>query len=693
MKMVFDREGLLYGGDYNPEQWLEYPEILEKDIAYMKKAHINTVTMGIFAWSSLEPEEGKYDFSWMEERIRTLYENGISVILATPSGSRPKWLADNYPEVRRVNAERQRELYGFRHNHCYTSPAYRAKVREIDAGLARRFGSHPGVIGWHFSNEFGGECHCPLCQQAFQVWLKEKYGTIGDLNRKWMTTFWSHTYQNFEQIESPSPIGEPFLHALNLDWKRFVTHQTMDFAKWEIESLRLCGARQPVTTNMMTDFEGLNYYKFADVVDFVSWDSYPDWHEGDDREAALDTAMQHDIMRCIKNQPFYLLESCPSGTNWQKISKLKTPGLLEAASLQALAHGSESVLYFQIRQSRGSFEKFHGAVIDHYGGTDTRVFRETQQIGAVMESLSEIQGSRTKAQAAVLYDWENRWAVNDAAGVRNLDKKYKEAVNKSYRGFRRQGINVDVIDMERPLDGYRIVAAPMLYLFREGIEKKLRDFVAGGGTLVMTYWSGIVDDTDLCFLGGTPHGLMDVMGLRSEEIDALFDGETNIAAPSQKNPMGFTRTYRCENYSDLVRTGSAETLLVYENHFYADRPALTVNTFEKGKAYYICADMEQDFYDDFYGKLVKGCKVEPVLSGWEQQSGLLAASRESEEAVYIFLQNFSRDSVPMPSLDADMEVLYGERSQKNGSIDAYGTVVLKKKRGRKEEFSYNGICN
>ena len=209
----------------------------------------------------------------------------------------------------------------------------------------------------------------------------------------------------------------------------------------------------------------------------------------------------------------------------------------------------------------------------------------------------------------------------------------------------------------------------------------------------MTYWSGIVDDTDLCFLGGTPHGLMDVMGLRSEEIDALFDGETNIAAPSQKNPMGFTRTYRCENYSDLVRTGSAETLLVYENHFYADRPALTVNTFEKGKAYYICADMEQDFYDDFYGKLVKGCKVEPVLSGWEQQSGLLAASRESEEAVYIFLQNFSRDSVPMPSLDADMEVLYGERSQKNGSIDAYGTVVLKKKRGRKEEFSYNGICN
>lgn len=548
-------------------------------------------------------------------------------------------------------------------------------VRRIDTELAKRFGRHPGVIGWHISNEFGGECHCPFCQQAFREWLREKYGTIENLNRKWMTAFWSHTYQSFEQVESPSPKGEPFLHALNLDWNRFVTHQTVDFAKWEIASLRRSGADQPVTTNMMTDFEGLNYYKFADILDFISWDSYPEWHEGDDREAALDTAMQHDIMRCIKNQPFYLLESCPSGTNWQKLSKLKTPGLLEAASLQAVAHGSESVLYFQIRQSRGSYEKFHGAVIDHYGGNDTRVFGEVRQVGAVMEKLAQVQGSGTRAQAAVIYDWENRWAVHDAAGVRNINKLYKETVNKSYRGLKRQGINVDMIDMECTLDTYRIVAAPMLYLFRAGIEKKLRKFVEDGGLLVMTYWSGIVDDTDLCFLGGVPHGLMDVMGLRSEEIDALFDGEMNEVWPVQGNSMDFTKTYRCEHYSDLVKTEGAEALLVYGNHFYAGRPALTVHSYGKGKAYYVCADVEQEFYDDFYGKLMEEAGMKPILSNWDPKSRLLAASRVTEDAEYIFVQNFDKTPGQLPRLETGVEVLYGEES---GNIDAYGTVVLRR---------------
>ncbi len=671
----FNSGKIFYGGDYNPEQWLENKDILKKDIDYMKEAHINVVTMGIFAWSSLESEEDSFNFDWMEERINTLYENGISVILATPSGSRPKWLAEKYPEVLRVNADRTRNLYGFRHNHCYTSVQYRNKVRNIDKKLAEKFGNHPGVIAWHISNEFGGECHCPLCQQAFREWLQKKYVTIDNLNKKWMTTFWSHTYQNFNQIESPSPKGEPYLHALNLDWRRFVTDQTKDFAKCEIDSIREGGSDKPVTTNMMHDFNDLNYFKFADILDFISWDSYPEWHSDDDRITALDTELQHDLMRCIKKQPFYLLESCPTGTNWQRVSKLKYPGLLQNASLQAVAHGSDSVLYFQNRQSRGTYEKFHGAVISHYGGNDTRVFEEVKETGNELRKLEEIQGTRTVSRVAVIYDWENRWAVNDAAGLRNIDKCYKEAVNKSYFAFRNNGFNVDIIDMEASLDEYDIVVAPMLYLFRDKIDEKLKQFVAAGGTLIMTYWSGIVDETDLCFLGGSPYGLTEVLGIRSEEVDALYDGETNYAVTVTGNSLHMSGEYLCEHYSDLIKTKDAEILMVYKNHFYAGKPALTRNFYGKGEAYYICGDFEQKFYNDFYEQILKERKLQPIIFGWNKESRMLISSRESEKYEYIFIQNFDDRKWEFPEETGKLEVLSGNSGEK---LEPYHTVILKR---------------
>ena len=362
---------MLHGGDYNPEQWLDRPDILKKDIEYFKKAHINTVSVGIFSWAVLEPEEGKYNLGWLEEIIDNLYKEGISTILATPSGARPKWMTDKYPEVLRMDPDRTRRFFGGRHNHCYTSPVYRQKVHDMDKLLSQRLGSHPGVILWHISNEFGGECYCPLCQQKFREWLKEKYGTIEKLNSSWCTTFWSHIYNSFDQIEAPSPKGENELHALKLDWNRFVTDRTIDFIKGEVAAIREGGSELPVTANLMYDYNGLDYKKFRDVLDVVSWDNYPSWHKKEEFFTAIDAGMQHDLMRSIKNQPFLLMESCPSATNWKPINKLKKPGMMLAASLQAVAHGSDSVLYFQLHQSQGASEKFHGAVIDHYGGEDT----------------------------------------------------------------------------------------------------------------------------------------------------------------------------------------------------------------------------------------------------------------------------------------------------------------------------------
>ena len=393
----------------------------------------------------------------------------------------------------------------------------------------------------------------------------------------------------------------------------------------------------------------------------------------------MDNGMQHDIMRSIQKKPFLLMENCPSATNWQPVSKLKKPGMLHAASMQSVAHGSDSILYFQLRQSQGSSEKFHGAVIDHYGKDDTRVFKEVTEVGESLEKLQEVTGAKNPAQVAVVYDWENRWAMEDAQGPRNKGLFYKETVEKSYYAFRKQGLNVDMIDMEQDLDGYKVVAAPMLYMFREGFEEKVRKYVENGGTFILTYWSGIVDSTDLCFLEGTPHGLMDVMGLRSTEIDGLYDGEYNRGVPVRGNELCLTKTYTCNHLCELVKTSTAQPLMTYETDFYAGMPALTVNLFGKGKAYHVCADFEQGFYDEVYRKIAKEAGVKRVVAHIPE--GVEVCVRRNQDTDYVFVQNFNRQPVEVKLPVEQYPVWLGKY---DGTIDRFGTVVLKGKAGKKE---------
>lgn len=671
--MDFKTNKLLHGGDYNPEQWLNRPDILEKDLDMLEESGCNVVSLGIFSWSTLEPEEGVFHFDWLEDIINKLYERGISVILATPSASRPKWLADKYPEVLRVDAERKRALYGFRHNHCYTSPVYREKTAIINRKLAERFGNHPAVILWHISNEFGGECHCPLCQEAFRNWLKEKYKTIENLNDRWSTTFWSHTYNSFEQIESPSPIGETQLHALNLDWKRFVTHQTADFIHHEIQAVRDGGSELPTTANLMYYFDGLNYFELAKEIDVVSWDTYPTWHKQDVIETAYENGMCHDLMRSLKKKPFFQMESCPTSTNWQSVSKLKKPGVLFSQSMQAIAHGGEGSLYFQIRQSRGASEKFHGAIIDHYGGNDTRVFREVSKVGKTLKDISVLAGSEVKSQAAILYDWDSQWAMEDSQGPRNKGLHYREAQLKYYRGFRKLGLNVDLVDMTCDLSGYKIFAAPMCYMFRNGFEEKVRKFVEDGGIFIATYWSGIVDDTDRCYLGGVPYGLMDVLGIRSTEIDGLYDWEENSLVPVEGNLLGMEKTYSCKYLCDLVELRGAKTVMTYGSDFYAGYPALTVNSYGKGQAWYVAADAEKEFQEDLIRKIAEQSGISCGVDG-EIPKDLEVTSRETEKEQFYIYQNWGDEEVSLPLPKGKVEAVYGEFEKK---LSPYGFVIVK----------------
>ncbi|HHU19883.1 MAG TPA: beta-galactosidase [Bacilli bacterium] len=673
---------MLHGADYNPEQWLDYPEVFEEDLRLMKLANVNVVSIGMFSWAKLEPEEGVFDFSWMDNVIDRLYENGVSIFLSTPSGARPTWMSEKYPEVLRVSERRVRNLHGMRHNHCYTSPVYREKITIINTKLAERYANHPAIVGWHLSNEYGGECHCDYCQDAFRNWVKEKYQTLDALNHAWWTTFWSHTYTSWSQVESPAPHGETMVHGQNLDWKRFVTDQTIDFYRHELKPLKAKNPDIPATTNFMGLFDGLNYDKFADVVDFVSWDSYPTWHESEDeRHIAAYTAMNQDWFRSMKGgQPFYLMESTPSLTNWQDISKLKKPGMNILSSIQAVAHGANSVQYFQWRKSRGSSEKFHGAIVDHVGHENTRVFKEVSELGEILGNLEDLVETSVKPEVAIIFDTENRWAVNDSQGPRNIGVHYERTVQEHYQAFWEQGIPVDVIDMDRDLSQYKLVIAPMLYMVREGVGERIEAFVEAGGTFVSTYWSGIVNETDLTYLTGFPGPLRKTLGIWSEEIDGLYDHETNNIQLDDQNPLGLTGEYEVRELCDLIHLEGAEALAYYGKDFYQGRPALTVNQFGNGQAYYMAARQKLDFNRDFYQALAKDLRLKRVIEQ-DLPVGVTAQVRSNETTDFIFVLNFNNEVTDVELDQADYtDAVTNETVSRKISLKPFGVEILRRAR-------------
>jgi len=637
---------IAHGGDYNPDQWLDRPDILEEDIRLMKKARCNVMSVGIFAWSALEPEEGRYEFGWLRDVLDRLHENGISVFLATPSGARPAWMSRKYPEVLRVDETGRRNLHGGRHNHCLTSPVYRQFVAKMDGRLAEAFGHHPAVVGWHISNEYGGECHCPQCQEAFRAFLKKEYGTLEALNKAWWTGFWSHTYDEWDELHSPSPIGENGLHGLSLAWQRFVTRQTKDFMHAEIAAIRQYAPELPVTTNLMEFYGQLDYFELSRDLDFVSYDSYPKWGTESGEDIALYASFNYDLMRSMKKQPFVLMESTPSQVNWAPVCKLKKPGMHRIASLQALAHGADAVMYFQWRKSRGASEKFHGAVVDHVGHEDTRTFRDVADVGECLEKLSGVKGCMPDVKAALLFDTENRWAIDLCQGPRR-EKHYVETVRDHYRALKRQGIEVDVIDETCGFEGYRLIVAPMLYMLRPGVAERLEAFVREGGTLLCTTFTGRVDRDDLCFLGGFPGPLRDTLGIWIEETDALMDGETNAVA------MG-GREYACLDMCDLIHAETAEVVGEYASDFYAGMPAVTRNSLGRGAAWYLAARGDQALLDALTKRLVDESGVRRLVDGLPE--GVQVTTRGQT----LFVMNFNAEEARV-ALPEGVDMLTGER--------------------------------
>lgn len=668
---------LLYGGDYNPEQWSNYPEIIDQDFKLFEQASINTLTIGVFSWATLEPEEGRYAFEWMDAIFDRAEQQGMNIILATPSGGKPNWLAEKYPEVRRVTQEGRREAQGARHNHCLTSPIYREKVRAINSRLAERYAERKALKLWHISNEFGGYCYCDQCMAAFREWLQAKYGSLDALNEAYWSRFWSHTFTDWEQIQQI----DHTICGLGLDWRRFMTAQCCSFIRNELVPIREHSKEVPSTTNMMGTHPDYDYHELAKEIDIVSWDAYPMWHlpqtESHETNHALNAAFRHDVTRGISGgKPFLLMESTPGQVNWASISPLMRPGMLRLASLQAIAHGSDSVCYFQMRKSRGSWEQFHGAVIDHVGHSNTRVFRDVSSLGKSLTQMSSVAGSNIPAKVAVIFDWETRWIYEGVAMPVNKHKEYADSILAHYKAFWDRGINVDVINTKADFSDYDLVVAPILFMVSDDLGKRLTEYVRAGGALVTTYGCGVVNETGLAIAGGMPGPLREALGIWVEEFDALPNEYRRKVLPVDGKDCGLSGSYEARNYLDLMHLETAESMAVYGDDFYAGYPALTRNKLGKGQAWHIASRNDDRFTSDFIGSLVEelGLSCNATMSLPDKVS---AQTRSTETAEYLFLMNFNEESVSVELKDGGYRDLEsGDTYASSVEMPGYGSRVL-----------------
>jgi len=652
---------LWHGGDYNPEQWS--PDVWQDDYRLMKEAGITVATVGVFSWVTLQPSENEFNFEWLDDVINGLHENGITVVLATPSAAQPAWMSEAYPEILRVNQNGVRNGHGGRVNYCPNSPDYRRFSADMARRLAERYKDHPAIVLWHISNEYNDWCYCDNCAEAFREWLKKQYGTLDALNQAWWTTFWSHTYTDWSQIMPPSNGNERLTHGLNVDYFRFMTDSNIACYNNERDIIREITPDIPITTNMMGAYKPFDYRRWASEIDVISWDCYPQ-----PNDSPGEIAFMHDMMRGLKDgQPFLLLEQTPSSQNWQAVNALKRPGVLRLWSYLAVAHGADSVMYFQWRRGRGGCEKLHGAIIEHSGRSDTRVFREVSELGAELIKLGDsVVGAASESRVGIVFDWDNWHALDSSIGpVR--EKRYYETVRKHYQPFFNKNVSVDVLYADSDFTDYDIIVAPMLYMVKPGFGEKVEAFVENGGSFVTTYFSGVVNETDLAFENGYPGLLAKTLGIWVEEIDALYEGEHNSIVMSDGSGE-----YSCGHLADLLHTEGAETLATYGSDFYKGMPVLTKNTFGKGAAYYIASDPEMSFLDSFYGQLIE----QHDLASPESPSGVEITKRYKDGKALIFVLNHNSDATSVELEGSYINLLNDESVSGSLNLGAYDVALL-----------------
>jgi len=633
-------DGIAYGGDYNPEQWPR--EVWREDVRLMREAGVNLVSVGIFSWALIETAEGVFDFEWLDEIIGLLHENGIAVDLGTPTASPPAWFFAAHPEARAVNRDGVPMGFGARGMGSHSAPAYRAAATRIAGALAARYANHPAVVMWHIHNEYGvpvGEDFSPHSVQAWREWLAERYGSLHGLNAAWGTAFWGQHYTDWSHVGAPATAPSIINPAQKLDWARFTDAQLRACFVAEREAIRV-HSDLPVTTNFMANqHSGCDLWAWAREVDIVSDDHYL-WAA--DEEGEIGLAIAADLSRSVgRGKPWILMEHSTSAVNWQPRNVAKRPGEMARNSLSHFARGADGILFFQWRAGRSGAEKFHSAMLPH-AGTESRVFREVVDLGAKLGRLGEVRGARVHADVAILWDFESIWA-QDLEWRPSEDVSAVRQIRAFYEQLWRDNITVDFALPGDDLSGYRLVVAPAQYLLTSADADNLNRYVEDGGTLVVSFFSAVVDENDAVHPGGFGMPLEPALGVRVEEHLPLREGATTTV------DLGGVSISADVWHEHLVVTG-AETRATYVDGPGAGMPAITRHRHGAGAGWYISTKPDAAGLAAVFAEIYADAGLEPT----QAPAGLEVVRRANDEHEFVVAINHSATDATLPLTGIDL---------------------------------------
>lgn len=621
--------GIVYGADYNPEQWPE--DIWVEDMRLMREAGVSMVSVGIFSWALLEPSEGRYDFSQMDRILDLLHDNRIAVDLATPTAAPPAWFFRAHPDALPVDRDGRTLSYGSRQTFCPSSPAYRQAALRIAAALADRYAGHPALAMWHVHNEYGchnAECYCDTSAGAFRTWLRARYDNdLEALNQAWGTIFWSQWYYSWDEVLPPRATGADPNPAHRLDWRRFCSDELLSLYTAERDVLRRAAPGIPATTNFMVmrTIDALDYWRWAPGLDIVANDHYV---MSDDPEAEVDIALSGDLVRSLGGgRPWLLMEHSTGAVNWQHVNRAKRPGEMYRNALANVAHGADGIAFFQWRAAKAGAEQWHSAMLPH-AGTDSQIWRDVVRLGADLKALAEVRGSTSTAQVAMVWDWDARWAL-ELPSQPSGELCYQDLVRDWYAPLWRAGIEVDFVRPDDPgLDRYRVVLVPSLYLVDDAGAENLTDFVERGGTLSVGFHSGAVDENCHTRLGGYPGAFRDVLGVRSDEVFPLLPGET--VGLIGDVPPGANASL----WSERMRLVQAEAVATYSDGPLAGIPAVTRRSYGGGAAWYLGTRPEPATLTALLDRICREAGVRPERV---VPAGMEVVRRRGIDADYLFL--------------------------------------------------------
>jgi beta-galactosidase len=623
--------GIALGCDYNPEQWT--PEVWREDVELMVRAGVRLVAVNVFGWSSVEPRPGEYDFSGLDDIIELLHARGIRVNLGTGTASPPPWLTTLHPEVLPTAADGTTRFPGGRQAWCPSSPIFRERALALVEQVARRYGRHPAVALWHVSNELGchnAHCYDETTAESFRVWLRRRYGTIDGLNAAWGTSFWSQRYGDWKEVQPPRLTLSTTNPSQVVDFHRFSSDELLDYYRAEAAVLRR-HTRAPITTNLMVaaHIRNLDYWSWAPELDLVANDHYLDHRLGD---PVAELSFAADLTRGLAGgAPWILMEQAAGAVNWQPWNLAKEPGQMIRNSLTHVARGADAVCFFQWRASVQGAEKYHSALLPH-AGTDTAAWREVLRLSATLDRLGEVAGTRVRADVAVLFSWESWWSA-DGANRPSEAVRYLDQVHAAYAGLRELGLTCDVVGPDADLAGYRLVVAPCLHMVSDAQAAGVAGYVLAGGHLVVTFYSGIVDERDQVRPGGYPGAFRDVLGVVAEEFAPLLPGRE----------IGLDTGARAHLWTERLRTTTATTLARYADGPLPGVPAVTRNAHGAGTAWYLATALRPDGLRDVLREAVRTAGVQPL--GPENDGSVEVVRRTDGERDFLFVINHGQREI------------------------------------------------